>query len=86
MTESRQYIACTFRPGDARQYTYHNDGEAVAVGDTVKVTDRDGVGWKRVTVAAIVDTAPSFPTKPILGKVEPEPESESEPLTEKEDF
>lgn len=41
---------------------------------------------KRVTVAAIVDTAPSFPTKPILGKVEPEPESESEPLTEKEDL
>ncbi|MGE4321966.1 MAG: hypothetical protein AB7E60_02930 [Sphingobium sp.] len=72
MTESRQYIACKFRITDARSYTYHNDGEPLAVGDFAKVEDRDGDGWKRVEVVAIGDEAPSFPTKPTLGKIEPE--------------
>ncbi len=61
MTESRQFVACTFRLGDSRSYTYHNDGEPVAIGDEVKVTDRDGVGWKRVHVVAIGDTPPLIP-------------------------
>lgn len=38
----RQYVACKFRSEDARSYTYHNDGEPVAVGDLVKVADRSG--------------------------------------------
>lgn len=73
MSTERQFVACKFRSSDTRTYTYHNDGEPVAVGDVVKVADRDHPdSWKRVEVAAIVDHAPSFPTKPILGKVEPE--------------
>lgn len=64
---SRQFVACKFRETDTRSYTYHNDGEPVAVGDIVKVADRDGDGWKRVQVVDLSDEAPSFPTKPILG-------------------
>lgn len=63
----RQYVAVKFRPSDARQYTYHNDGEPLIVGDIVKVEDRSGDGWKRVQVAAIVEQPP-FATKPIIGK------------------
>lgn len=69
----RQYVACKFRPEDRRTYTYHNDGEPVAVGDAVKVLDRSGDGWKRIEVVEIGHIAPSFPTKPILGKIDPEP-------------
>lgn len=65
-----QYVACKFRSGDARSYTYHNDGEPVSVGDTVKVEDRDGDGWKRVEVVSVSSQKPKFETKPILGKVE----------------
>lgn len=71
---SRQFIACKFRSSDTRTYTYHNDGDPVAVGDQVKVADRSGDGWKRIEVAQIVDDAPSFETKPILGLAEPDPE------------
>lgn len=70
---SRQFIACKFRSSDTRTYTYHNDGEPVAVGDFVKVTDRSGDGWKKIEVAEIDVPEPTkFPTKPILGKYEPE--------------
>ncbi|APL94116.1 hypothetical protein [Sphingobium indicum] len=69
---SRQYVACKFRPDDKRSYTYHNDGEPVAVGDEVKIAGRSDDGWQRVHVVAIADEMPSFETKPILGKVEPE--------------
>lgn len=70
----RQYVVCKFRREDRRTYTYHNDGEPVAVGDAVKVEDRSGDGWKRVEVFAIADSEPPFATKPILGKIEPEPD------------
>lgn len=69
---SRQYVACKFRPDDKRSYTYHNDGEPVAVGDEVKIAGRSDDGWQRVHVVAVGDEMPSFETKPILGKVEPE--------------
>jgi hypothetical protein len=64
-----QYVACKFRASDARTYTYHNDGEPVAPGDFVKVADARSDGWKRVEVVSVSDAAPSFPTKPILGKI-----------------
>lgn len=68
---SRQFIAVTFRPGDRQTYTYHNDGEPVAVGDRVRVPDRSGDGWQAVTVASIDVPAPTkFETKAILGLVE----------------
>jgi hypothetical protein len=62
---TRRYYACKFRPEDSRAYTYHWDGEPFAVGDFVRVADRDGDGWKKVVVAG-GSSAPSFPTKPIL--------------------
>lgn len=67
-----QYVACKFRSGDARTFTYHNDGPPVAVGDMVKVPDRSGDGWKAVTVASVTDQRPDFKTKGILGKIEGE--------------
>jgi hypothetical protein len=67
----RQYVTCRFRPKDQRTYTYHNEGDPVAVGDVVQVDDwKGGGGWKRVDVVSITDSAPTFPTKPILGKLE----------------
>lgn len=69
-----QYVQCKFRREDTRSYTYAYDGAVeLAIDDEVKVPDRSGDGWKRVYVTAITDEAPSFPCKPILGKVEPEP-------------
>lgn len=73
----RQFIACKFRSTDTRSFTYHYDGEEpIAVGDTVRVPDARADGWKRVEVVSITDEAPPFPTKPILGKLEPEPDRE----------
>ena len=70
MSTERQYVAVKFRPGDRRTYTYHNDGDPVAAGDEVKIADRHGNGWSRVTVESVSDEKPPFDTKPILGRVE----------------
>lgn len=67
----KQFVACKFRPEDGRSYTYEWTGEPLAVGDMAKVADRSGDGWKRVHVVGVSDEAPTFPTKPILGKFEP---------------
>jgi hypothetical protein len=82
-----QFVACKFRAEDARSYTYHNDGEPLAVGEIVKVADARSDGWKRVTVVSISDEAPPFPTKPILGKLDPEPapEATAEPQSDAPD-
>lgn len=62
---SRQFVAVKFKPWDRRTYTYHNDGDPVAVGDLVEVsTDR---GEQIVTVESVTFDAPSFVTKPING-------------------
>lgn len=67
-----QYIACTYRQGDSRSYTFHNDGPPVKVGDEVKVEDRSGDGWKRVYVSAVGVPKPTkFETKGILGLAPP---------------
>lgn len=67
MTEqTRRFYACKFRPDDTRSYPYHFDGAPFAVGNFVRVTDRDGDGWKKVLVVAVSDAAPAFATKPIL--------------------
>lgn len=66
-----QYIACTYRKGDSRSYTFHNDGPPVAVGDEVKMPDKEG-GWKRGYVTAIGVPKPTkFETKGILGIAPP---------------
>ena len=64
-----QYVACRFSPMDSRRYTYHNDGEPLAVGDFVKVAAR-GSDTRRVEVMEIISTPPKFDTKPVLGKAE----------------
>lgn len=69
MTNARQYVACVFRPGDKRTYTYHFDGEPLAVDDKVVVTTNRGPST--VTVVSVSDTKPSFETKPIVGKERP---------------
>lgn len=68
----RQYVRARFSP-TGREYTWHNDGEAVRVGDFVKVeTAREHDGWSRVEVVKVWfgDPPKGFATKPILGKVE----------------
>lgn len=67
---NRQFVACVFREDDARSYTFHNDGEPVAIGDRVRVPGRK-FGEQTATVSALVDAAPPFPTKPILGLAAP---------------
>lgn len=66
----RQFVACKFRLGDRRAYTYHWDGEPLAPGDEVRVADKNGDGWKRVIVDSVSWANPPFPTKPVLGKAE----------------
>lgn len=67
---ARQYVAVKFRDSDSRAYSYHNDGEAVAQGELVKVPARDGDGWVRAKVVAVSDAEPPFRTKPIIGRLE----------------
>lgn len=74
----RVYVACKFRPTDARAFTYHYDGEEpLQVGDAVKVPDRSGEGWKRVEVVSITDEETAFPTKGIIGLYQPDLEPEA---------
>lgn len=71
-----KYVACKFRSTDTRAFTYHYEGEEpLNVGDTVKVPDRSGDGWKRVEVVSISDEKPSFPTKGIIGLYQPDLET-----------
>ena len=77
--DSRQFVACKFKPWDQRSYTYHNDGAPVAVGD--RVTVETAKGTQTVTVDALVPHAPTFPTKPILG-LAPPPDEEPPAATE----
>lgn len=71
----RQYVAVSFRPGDAKTYTYHNDGARVVCGDVVKVPSRFGdAGWRRATVVKTgVERPTAFATKGILGLVDQPP-------------
>lgn len=79
----RQYLACKFRPKDSRLYTYHNDGPPVACGDVVRVPDRSGDGWQRVTVHEIDYIPPPYTTKAILGRDDdPEPAPKAPPQSD----
>lgn len=80
-----QYVACKFHPNDSRSYTYTWDGEPLMPGDRVKVADNRSDGWKRVTVVSTTDEAPPFQCKPILGRIQDEPEQpadQGDPLTD----
>lgn len=61
----RQLVAIEFAP-QGRQYTYHNDGEPVAVGDEVVILSHDKP--KVVKVVSINPPPPTVPTKAIVGK------------------
>lgn len=74
----RLFVKCRFHHNDARLYSYHYDGEEpLEVGDTVKVPDRSGDGWKRVEVVSITHEEPPFPTKGIIGLYQPELEPDA---------
>lgn len=61
----RQFVACQFKPGQGREYTFHNDGPPVAVGDHVRAESRHGECIVHVSVIDL--EPPSYETKPILG-------------------
>ncbi len=63
----RQYVAVKFKPWDRKSYTFHNDGEPVAIGDFVIV--ELGFRPQTVEVTALPHVKPEgFDTKPIRGK------------------
>ena len=63
---SRQYLACVFKPDASARYSYHNDHDPVEVGDRVIVSGKFGPAT--VIVLEILEEAPPFETKPIVGK------------------
>lgn len=67
---TRQFVACAFRPGDTRSYTYHFDHEPLVKGDRVVVSGKRGP-----SIVTVVDVGahlePSFETRPIVGKERP---------------
>jgi len=65
MNGGRQYVAVRFTPNARRTYTYHNDGEPVAIGDRVRIDGPEG--FQTVEVVALPDR-PNFATKPISDK------------------
>lgn len=65
----RQFVAIKFDPGAARTYTYHNDGEPIAVGDEIVIPTKGGN--KTVKVAGLPETEPPFRTAAIIGKAPP---------------
>jgi hypothetical protein len=65
MSAARQLVAVQFNPWDRRDYTYHTDGDPVAIGDRVIVTTERGDS--SVTVMSLPTETPQFATKPIVG-------------------
>lgn len=75
-----QYLTAKFSEADKRAYTYHNDGDPVAVGDRVLVPGR-GDKPRTVIVAEIgVPKPDGFDTKAILGLAPPPAEEEGKLL------
>lgn len=61
----RQYLEVRFLEWK-RPYTYHNDGDPIGLGKFVDVTAPSGATLTG-EVITVLDSAPSFPTKPIIG-------------------
>lgn len=84
------YVQCKFRPNDGRTYTYSWEGEPLNKGDIVRVPDKLGTGWQRVTVDSVGHEAPAYKCKAILGLYNPDVEPDKparEPVPEiTEDF
>jgi hypothetical protein len=81
MTDTRQFAACTYKPGQ-RPYTFHYDGPTLREGDRVRVAARKGDGWQVVTVEKVTDVVPPFDTKPILGMAEEAPPEAAAPAAD----
>lgn len=60
----RQFVAVAFKEG-GRPYTYHNDGEPLALGQLVRVPVRHSE--QSGAIVGIEDSPPPFETKPIIG-------------------
>lgn len=75
------WVACKFREGDTRTYSYAYDGEEVfEAGDKVRVPDRSGDGWKVVIVDHVHHDEPPFTCKAVIGRHVEEPKDEELPL------
>lgn len=72
---TRQYVSVEFNPGDQRSYTYHNDGEPVAIGDRVVVETKRGRRF--VKVVGIKPDIPDYATKPIIQEEPPIPPADA---------
>lgn len=72
--ENRQFVKCTFGSG-ARAYTYHNDGEALAIGDRVNLETKHGFATGEVV--ELVDETPAYPTRPAT-KLPPKESAEAD--------
>ena len=73
---TRQYVAVRFGPLDQRSYTYHHDGEPLAVGDMCLVETKRGTA--KVEVVHLPDEPPPFETKAIIGRAPVEALNSSE--------
>lgn len=60
----RQFVGVRFYAG-GQIYTYHNDGEPLAVGHSCRIANVKG-GWKNVDVVSATNDLPAHPTKPII--------------------
>ena len=72
---ARQYVAVKFKPEYLRSYTFHNDGETIAVGDRIEVLTRRGPAIGEVV--EVTSEAPIFSTTRVLGPAPKEPEKEA---------
>lgn len=80
----RQFVTCKFREEDKREYTYHNDGPPMVVGDRVETTGRGG-HQVFLKVTGIIDEEPPFATKAVI-PAPPLPEREEEKAVQVDDF
>lgn len=59
----RQYVAVNFGGASAKTFTYHNDGEPLAIGDKATVNTKNGA-IRTVEVVELFAEAPPFDTQP----------------------
>jgi hypothetical protein len=59
-----QFVSVQFQAWDRRSYTYHWEGEPLAIGDKVVVETK--AGQVEVEVVTIRLDTPDFPTKPVI--------------------
>lgn len=68
----RQFVQCTYKPGEGLPYTFHHEGLELSIGDRVRVPSRHGTAT--VHVCNLDAPEPDFPTKGIIERIDDEPE------------